>query len=70
MRRLALAYAAGMLTLPAVACVLAWLGARSFTATATPSTGTRATMWQVVTFLSRLDSLPPSVDAAWRSVGG
>src|SRR5882724_6662887 len=29
-----------------------------------------STMWQVVTLLSRLDSLPPSVDAAWRSVGG
>ena len=29
-----------------------------------------STIWQVVTFLSRLDSLPPSVDAAWRSVGG
>jgi len=29
-----------------------------------------STPWQVVTFLSRLDSLPPSVDAAWRSVGG
>ena len=29
-----------------------------------------STIWQVVTFLSRLESLPPSVDAAWRSVGG
>jgi len=29
-----------------------------------------STMWQVVTFLSRLDSLPASVDAAWRRVGG
>ena len=25
-----------------------------------------STIWQVVTFLSRLDSLPASVDAAWR----
>jgi len=29
-----------------------------------------STIWQVVTFLSRLDSLPPTIDAAWRSVGG
>ena len=25
-----------------------------------------STIWKVVTFLSRLDSLPPSVDAEWR----
>ena len=29
-----------------------------------------STIWQVVTFLSRLDSLPAAVDAAWRRVGG
>jgi thiosulfate dehydrogenase len=28
-----------------------------------------STIWQVVTFLSRLDSLPPSVDATWRKPG-
>jgi hypothetical protein len=27
------------------------------------------TIWQVVGFLSRLDSLPPAVDAAWRAGG-
>jgi hypothetical protein len=26
-----------------------------------------STIWQVVGFLSRLDSLPPVVDAAWRA---
>jgi len=169
MRRLALAFVAGMLILPAGAWVLAWLGAWSFDATGTPPAWERAlarmavnasvarraprtpnplraspdvllagvkvyrdacagchggpshssewgssdfyprvpqfartpprkpdwqlywivqhgvrysgmaawgnqipdsTMWQVVTFLSRLDSLPPTVDAAWRRVGG
>ncbi len=169
MRRLALAFVAGMLFVPAVACVLAWLGAWSVDATATPPaweqmlarmavrasvarhaprtpnplrptadvllTGMKvyrdacagchggprrlsewgttdfyprvpqfartpprkpdwqlywivthgvrysgmaawgnqvpdSTIWQVVTFLSRLDSLPPTIDAAWRSVGG
>jgi mono/diheme cytochrome c family protein len=169
MRKLALAFVAGMLTLPAVACVLAWLGAWSVDATATPpaweqalarmavraSVARRAprtpnplrsspdvllagvkvyrdacagchggpsrpsewgnadfyprvpqfartpprkpdwqlhwivmhgvrysgmgawvgqlpdsTIWQVVTFLSRLDSLPAAVDTAWRKVGG
>jgi len=29
-----------------------------------------STIWQVVTFLSRLDSLPPAVDAQWRKTGG
>ena len=29
-----------------------------------------STMWQVVTFLSRLDSLAPAVDAEWRKAGG
>jgi len=28
-----------------------------------------STIWRVVTFLSRLDSLPPPVDAAWRKTG-
>ena len=28
-----------------------------------------STIWQVVGFLSRLDSLPPAVDAAWRAGG-
>ena len=169
MRRLALAAVAGMLIVPAGAWVLAWLGAGSFDATATPPAWERAlarmavsasvarhaprtlnplrpstdvllaglkvyrdacsgwhggpnhasewgssdfyprvpqfartpprkpdwqlywivqhgvrysgmaawgnqipdsTIWQAVTFLSRLDSLPPAVDAAWRRVGG
>jgi len=25
---------------------------------------------EIVTFLSRLDSLPPTIDAAWRKTGG
>ena len=29
-----------------------------------------STIWHVVTFLSRLDSLPPAVEAEWRKVGG
>jgi len=169
MRRPALAFVAGMLILPAVACVLAWLGAWSVDATATPPAWEQAlarmavqasvarhaprtpnpfrpsldvllagvkvyrnncagchggpshpsewgstdfyprvpqfartpprkpdwqlywivtrgvrysgmgawggqvpdsTIWQVVTFLSRLDSLPPTVDAQWRKTGG
>lgn len=28
-----------------------------------------STIWQVVTFLSRLDSLPPAVDSSWRKKG-
>jgi hypothetical protein len=36
MRRPALAFVAGMLILPAVACALAWLGAWSVDAIATP----------------------------------
>jgi mono/diheme cytochrome c family protein len=28
-----------------------------------------STIWQVVALLSRLDSLPPAVDAAWRASG-
>jgi len=28
-----------------------------------------STIWQVVGFLSRLDSLPPAVDAGWRAGG-
>ena len=42
MRRLALAVVAGMLILPAGAWVLAWLGAWSFDATATPPAWERA----------------------------
>jgi mono/diheme cytochrome c family protein len=29
-----------------------------------------STIWQVVTFLSRFDSLPPTIDAVWRGGGG
>ena len=29
-----------------------------------------STIWQVVTFLSRLDSLPPTIDSVWRKTGG
>ena len=169
MRRLALAVVAGMLTLPAGAWLLAWLGVWSFDATATPPAWERAlarmavgasvariaprtpnplrssrdvllaglkvyrdacsgchggplrpsewgssdfyprvpqfartpprkpdwqlywivqhgvrysgmagwgnqipdsSIWQVVSFLTRLDSLPPAIDVEWRKVGG
>ena len=169
MRRLALAAAAGMLTLPASAWLLAWLGVWSFDATATPPAWEQAlarmavaasvarhaprtlnplrhsaavlvaglkvyrdacsgchggplrpsewgisdfyprvpqfartpprkpdwqlywivqhgvrysgmaawgnqipdsSIWQVVCFLTRLDSLPPAIDVEWRKVGG
>ena len=143
MRRLAVAVVMGMLTLPASAWLLAWLGVWSFDATATPPAWEQAlarmavgasvarhaprtpnplrpsewgssdfyprvpqfartpprkpdwqlywivqhgvrysgmagwgnqipdsSIWQVVCFLTRLDSLPPAIDVEWRKVGG
>jgi len=29
-----------------------------------------SSIWQVVSFLTRLDSLPPAIDVEWRKVGG